>query len=113
MNHQRFDTLARTLSGAPSRRYAIGGMLIAVTTALTRPGGSLAAKKVGKKCDKSKDCVDGAKCKKDKCTCKSRFTQCTKKCYDLDKDEKHCGQCGNTCNDNETCISGVCIDPLR
>jgi hypothetical protein len=113
MNGHLFDMLARALTGAQPRRHVVGGLMIAGVTALLLPERSLAAKKVGKKCDKSKDCVDGAKCKKDKCTCKSRFTKCNKKCYDLDKDDKHCGQCGNTCNDNETCTSGVCIDPLK
>lgn len=114
MNEQQFDDLARTLSAAQSRRRVIGGVMIAFTTALSLAEPSLGnGKKVGKTCDKNKDCIDGARCKKDKCRCKNRFTKCNKKCYDLDKDEKHCGTCGNRCVDPELCTSGVCIHPDR
>ncbi len=98
MNGQRFDALARALSGTQPRRQGVGGLMFAGATALLLPVGSLAGngKKVGKKCDKNKDCFDGAKCKKDKCKCKSGLTECGGKCYDLDNDEKHCGGCNNS-----------------
>ena len=115
MNRQRFDALARALSGTQPRRQVVGGLMFAGATALLLPKRALAGngKKVGKKCDKNKDCIDGAKCKKDECKCKNRFTKCNKKCYDLDKDEKHCGACNTRCTEHELCLSGVCINPNR
>ncbi len=91
------------------RRFGIAAATSLVATMLaSRP--ALACKKVGRKCDKNTDCCDGATCKKGKCSCKNRFTKCNKKCYDLDKDETHCGNCNTTCDPSETCCSGDCVD---
>lgn len=32
----------------------------------------------------------------------------TKVCVDLSNDREHCGECGHTCGDNESCRDGVC-----
>ena len=73
MNGQRFDALAQALSGTQARRQVVGGLMIAGATELLLPERSLAgtSKKVGKKCDKNKDCCNGAKCKMGNCKCKS------------------------------------------
>ena len=76
------------------------------------PGGDRAAeagcKKVGKKCDKNKDCCDGARCKGKKCTCKSGLDECGGKCFDLDRDDQHCGACSTACVSPDACCDGVC-----
>ena len=64
-----------------------------------------------KKCDKSKDCCNGATCKKKKCACKSSRTECDSACVDLDTDSLHCGACNNSCIGRATCQSGSCIAP--
>src|SRR5215203_2630164 len=65
MDGLRFDSVTRAF--ATSRRSSIQTFLGAATGALItfRRGEEAAAgcKKVGKKCDKNKDCCDGAKCK--------------------------------------------------
>ena len=115
MDPRSFDAFARQLTTGLPRRRTLALLAGAVASLFARGADTVEAgcKKVGKKCDKNKDCCDGAKCKKDTCKCKSGKTECGGKCYDLGKDEKHCGSCGNGCIGNELCTSGVCIDPAR
>lgn len=97
------EVFPRLLTIARQRRSVIG--LLAVGAALVHPQLALACKKVGKTCDKDGDCCDGAKCKNKTCRCKSGYTKCDKRCYDLDNDEQHCGTCGNACKTGETCCT--------
>jgi hypothetical protein len=111
VDEQRFDNLARQLRHGMPRRPLIAAMAMTVLATLQRPQSALACKKVGRKCDKNKDCCDGARCKggkKGKCRCKSGFTKCNKKRFDLDKDEKHCGSCNTVCAPGATCQDGIC-----
>ena len=110
MDANRLDTIATLLaSGAPRRRLlsacavALGGAVL--------PGVALACKKVGKKCDKSKDCCDGATCKSGKCKCKGGLTECDGACVDLDSDNQHCGACNNSCTGRATCKNGTLHRP--
>ncbi len=117
MDGLRFDSVTRAF--ATSRRSTIRTFLGAAMGALiTFRGGEEAAagcKKVGKKCDKNKDCCDGAKCKggkKGKCRCKSGRDDCDGdgKCESLDEDNANCGVCGNACAVGEACCDATCID---
>lgn len=117
MDGLRFDSVTRAF--ATSRRSTIRTFLGAAMGALiTFRGGEEAAagcKKVGKKCDKNKDCCDGAKCKggkKGKCRCKSGRSDCDGdgKCESLDEDNANCGVCGNACAVGEACCDATCID---
>jgi hypothetical protein len=116
MDEQSFDAITRGLTVDVPRRRTIAMLAGAVSSLLARgaPPVAAACKKVGKKCDKNKDCCDGAKCegekrdKKGKCKCKNRFTKCNKHCYDLDKDDQNCGVCGNACVPPEECCDGEC-----
>jgi hypothetical protein len=113
MNERRFDTIARGLAGPLPRRPLIGVLAGALTAAWVLPEQALACKKVGRKCDKNKDCCDGARCKggkNGKCRCKGGFTKCGKQCYNLDKDEQHCGACDNACAEGDSCIDGSCAE---
>jgi DNA-binding beta-propeller fold protein YncE len=109
----QLDIFARQLARTLPRRPAIGVLTGLLSIGLTRPQPALACKKVGKKCDKNKDCCDGARCKggkNSKCKCKNGFTKCDKKCYDLDKDEKRCGSCNTACAPGATCQNGACVE---
>lgn len=115
MDAESFDAFTRRLTtGLPRRRTIalLAGLVSSLLYCVARTV-EAGCKKVGKKCDKHNDCCDGARCKKDTCECKNGRTECGGKCYDLDKDEKHCGRCGNGCIGPELCTSGVCIDPAR
>ena len=112
MQHHWFDDFTQSFHSRWPRRTALGlAAGIATTTLLAqRHAARAGCKKVGKKCDKNKDCCDGARCGGGKCKCKSGYNKCNKKCYDLDKDEQHCGDCATACGAEETCCSGTCAD---
>ena len=121
MVDDKFDAWVRGLSASPSRRSLLqlvtGTALGALPAALfDRKSAHAGCKKVGKKCDKNKDCCDGARCegdkkdKKGKCRCKAGLKDCPGEnaCKNLDADENHCGSCGNQCAAGEVCCSGAC-----
>lgn len=96
MDAERFDRLARSMADVRSRRGLIGG---GIGAALLGSQPALACKKVGRTCDKNKDCCDGATCKggkKEKCRCKSGFITCSKACCPAGSQE---------------CVGGVCVTP--
>jgi len=112
MDQRPIDHFARLLAGGVDRRRLIGS-LAALLAGLSRPPAALAAcKKVGRKCDKNQDCCDHADCKGGKCKCRKGYKECQGRCYDLDKDEKHCGTCTTKCAVGETCRDGRC-DPAQ
>jgi hypothetical protein len=114
MAEHRIEAITRHLATELGRRrFGVGAATSLVATMLvSRP--ALACKKVGRKCDKNKDCCDHAKCKGDKkdkkgkCRCKSGYKECNKRCYDLDKDPQNCGSCGNACVPPDACCDGQC-----
>ncbi len=101
MDRQHFDALTRHLVSITARRSLLGAFAAALLGRLALPESALACKKVGKKCDKNKDCCDGARCKGDKkdkkgkCRCKSSFTTCNKTC----------------CSASDECFDGACVTP--
>ena len=109
MDARSFDNLARRLTTGLPRRAALALMASSLLVGGAAPVGA-GCKKVGKKGDKNKDCCDNARCGGKKCTCKGRYSECGGKCYDLTKDEKHCGSCNTACAAGETCIDGVCAE---
>ena len=38
------------------------------------------------------------------------LTSCETACVDVDVDPNHCGTCGNTCAEGQSCSSGSCVD---
>lgn len=112
MQHHWFDDFTRNFQSRFPRRRALGlSVGIAAMSLLGQSHQAKAGcKKVGKKCDKNKDCCDHAKCKGKECKCKSGFDECGKKCYDLDKDENHCGACDVACGAGEVCCDGECAN---
>lgn len=100
MAGERVDRLARSIAAVRSRRGLIGGAIGMAALLGTRP--ALACKRVGRKCDKNKECCAGARCKGDsrdkkgRCRCKSGFTICNTAC----------------CPATQECIAGVCVTPL-
>jgi hypothetical protein len=112
MSERQIDALARMLADGLPRRRLLGGLAAGLTLSLVgRPRQAVLAgcAKVGKRCDKDKDCCEGADCKSGECKCKQGRDECNGKCYDLDKDEKHCGSCDTTCAAGEKCRDGICI----
>ncbi|MBA2518588.1 MAG: hypothetical protein H0V24_02895 [Chloroflexia bacterium] len=112
MDGERIDGLARLLAVGLPRRRLVAGLIAGMLTpaALRPPTVAAACKKVGKSCDKNKDCCDHAECPASKCRCKEGFKNCDGKCFNLDNDEKHCGRCDFVCRTNENCCDGDCVD---
>jgi hypothetical protein len=110
MDANRFDTLARALAASrrTSRKTLLGTGLGLLLVGHHRDAAA-GCKKVGKKCDKNKDCCDGATCKGKKCKCKSGREECSGKCFNLDTDAGHCGGC-TACAEGQSCCSGECAD---
>jgi hypothetical protein len=112
MNAPSFDALTRRFTTDLPRRGALALMTGAVSSLVL--GGVLpvaaGCKKAGKKCDKNKDCCNNARCRGKKCKCKSRFTECGGKCFDLDTSKSHCGSCNTACASGESCVAGVCAE---
>ena len=105
MTARLIDLLARQ---AARRRVALGtgGALLG----LVGEGRAAACGKVGKKCDKNKDCCHGATCKGKHCACKGTLAACDGRCVDIDSDDAHCGGCGNACGAGRACCAGGCVD---
>jgi hypothetical protein len=115
MDDERFDRLTRRLGYAIPRRPLIAAITGALFSTLKTPEPALACKHVGRKCDKNKDCCDGATCrggKNSKCQCKSGFDKCGNDCVNFDNNEDHCGGCDTVCAQSESCCDGVCNDFL-
>jgi hypothetical protein len=111
MTESRIDWLARRCAAGLDRRQLAAGVLTVFAGGVALPGSARAGcKKVGKKCDKNQDCCDHAECKGRECTCKNGFEECDGKCFDLDREEKHCGACDSPCAAEESCCDGTCVD---
>ncbi len=111
MDAQGFDAFTRQLTSGLPRRKAItflaaAGLFIFPGRA---PSAEAGCKKVGKKCEKNKDCCDKSTCKGKKCKCKSGLEECGGKCKNLENDGSHCGACNNVCPAiAELCVAGGC-----
>src|ERR671933_415722 len=91
-----FDELAKGLaSGEVSRRKALrlmGAALLGGTLA-SIPGAAWAAR--------TPPTSKGG--------CPQGKTLCRGKCYDLQRDQNNCGQCGNVCAEDQVCQGGTCL----
>ena len=112
MDSRSFDAFTRRLATRLPRRGALALLAGGAAPLLVNapPPARAGCKKVDKKCDKNKDCCDDARCQGKKCKCKSGFTECGGKCFDLDKTENHCGSCNTNCSAGESCVAGACVE---
>jgi hypothetical protein len=115
MDESDFDTLTRYLSPFIPRRRTLPILAGALATPLLADphAASAGCKKVGRKCDKNKDCCSGSKCKggkHGKCQCKSGREDCDGdgQCENLNTDASNCGACGVVCVSPDACCDGVC-----
>jgi hypothetical protein len=116
------DELAKGLAtGTLSRGKAIrwmGGALLGAALASV-PGVAWAndCRRLGRQCRRdsqccSKNCVRRGDDKV--CACPEGKTPCKDRCVNLDRNENHCGECFNRCDEGEECVrggcQGVCLD---
>ncbi|MFN8593885.1 MAG: hypothetical protein U0031_20685 [Thermomicrobiales bacterium] len=91
MDGERFDQVARLVSGTISRRRltrAFGAAGLLTTPMLYGSQPSVAGKR--------KKCKGGKK-------------RCGGKCVDLQTNPKHCGRCNTVCADGKICAGGFCL----
>ncbi len=106
-------------TGKCACRPGLKSCTVAGTTAptcLNTAGSPFACGDCGKTCLGTEICIGGA-CKAAATACPTGQSKCTfggtggttlAGCYDLNKDDTHCGTCGTTCNNDEICVAGRC-----
>ena len=116
MDDFRFDTLARSLGTAGSRRRALGGLLTGVFGALgwQQPEGAtahdLAATCKKKSGDKKKKCLKKAKKHNaEHAATGTTGTGCTRNCTGKSCGDDGCGGSCGSCSACKQCSSGACI----
>jgi hypothetical protein len=78
------------------------------------PGVALAnddCRSLGRECRRDSQCCSGNCVRRgdDKvCACPEGRTRCNDRCVNLQRNERHCGRCGNRCAEGEQCVDGVC-----
>lgn len=113
MENKHFDALVRSLAKDVPRRRIIGAIAAGSAMSLLgrlRTEAAADCKKVGRKCQRSRDCCDGARCVDGECVCKDGRDECNRLCVKLASDERHCGACGIACDFLQTCCSGQCVN---
>jgi hypothetical protein len=110
------DELAKGLAtGTLSRGKAIrwmGGALLGAALSSV-PGVAWAddCRRLGRECRRDSQCCSRNCVRRgdDKvCGCPEGKTRCNDRCVNLDRNENHCGECFNRCDDGEQCVRGEC-----
>jgi hypothetical protein len=110
------DELAKGLaSGTLSRGKAIrwmGGALLGAALASV-PGMAWAddCRRLGRECRRDSQCCSRNCIRRgdDKvCGCPEGQSRCNDRCVNLQRNENHCGECFNRCDDGEQCVRGEC-----
>lgn len=111
---EQFDWFARMWVHVTSRRHAlsfpVGIGLAAVLSRVAGVEGMGACRKVGARCERSRNCCAGSRCKRGKCRCKPGWEDCGSDglCDNLQSSSVDCGSCGHTCPSGMACQSGRC-----
>jgi hypothetical protein len=118
MDSKLFEYITSSLSTSKSRRLVFTVLATGILGGLPQlpwtPQGAAACKKVGKPCEKNRDCCGGEVCRNGKCKCngKKGFKDCDGdgSCESLLGDRANCGECGVACDAGEICADGICED---
>jgi hypothetical protein len=110
------DELARGLAtGTLSRGKAIrwmGGAILGAALA-SIPGVAWAddCRRLGRECRRDSQCCSRNCIRRgdDKvCGCPEGKSRCNDRCVNLDRNENHCGECFNRCDEGVECVEGMC-----
>lgn len=120
MDDDRFDSLARLIGSAASRRRVARAMLaVAVAGVAGFPGflrprdAAAACRQVGRTCERGDRCCGGARCRAKRCRCPRGEVECGRRCINPLTDGANCGRCGASCASGQ-CLHGTCTcDPFN
>jgi Stigma-specific protein, Stig1 len=111
------DELAKELAtGTLSRGKAIrwmGGALLGAALASV-PGVAWAndCRRLGRECRRDSQCCSNNCVRRGDdnkvCACPEGKSRCNDRCVNLDRNENHCGECFNRCEEGVECVDGVC-----
>jgi hypothetical protein len=111
------DEIAKGLAtGNLSRGKALrwmGGALLGAALA-SFPGVAWAdddCRRLGRECRRDSQCCSRNCVRRgdDKvCGCPEGKRRCADRCVNLQRNERHCGRCGNRCEEETTCVNGAC-----
>jgi hypothetical protein len=111
-----FDELAKGLATGTVTRSKVlrwmGSALVGAALASV-PGVVWAndCRRLGRECRRDSQCCSRNCVRRgdDKvCGCPEGKTRCNDRCVNLKRNERHCGECFNRCEDGEECVGGVC-----
>src|SRR5919112_2245793 len=91
----------------------MGGALLGAALA-SFPGVAWAnddCRRLGRECRRDSQCCSGNCVRRgdDKvCRCPEGKTRCNDRCVNLDRNEHHCGECFNRCDEGQECVDRVC-----
>lgn len=111
MDANRFDRFTRILAEVLSRRGILGGLAASAGGLAALSGAGFETGLDAEAGKKSKRRRRRKKRKKKKCNKKPNKDWCGGKCRNITKNEKHCGECNNACEPDETCEDGTCVPP--
>lgn len=111
MTNQRFGRWTRLWAADHSRRRflrLLGGALAALLTLVGGEEVEAACARVGQRCERSRHCCPGARCRHGTCRCKAGFShcggggcidvqRCGNTCASIAEDRNNCGRCGHRC----------------
>jgi Stigma-specific protein, Stig1 len=115
--NRSFDELAKglatgTLSRGKAIRWMCGALLGAALASL--PGVAWAnddCRRLGRECRRDSQCCSGNCVRRGDdrvCACPEGRTRCNDRCVNLQRNENHCGECFNRCEEGQGCEEGVC-----
>jgi len=114
---QSFDDLAKGLAtGTLSRGKALrwmGGALLGAALASV-PGVAWAndCRRLGRACRRDSQCCSRNCIRRGDhkvCGCPQGQTRCNDRCVNLERNENHCGECFNRCDEGQECVGGRCL----
>jgi hypothetical protein len=91
----------------------VGSALLGAALA-SLPGVALAnddCRRLGRECRRDSQCCSGNCVRRgdDKvCACPEGKSRCNDRCVNLQRNERHCGECFNRCAEGQECVDGVC-----
>jgi Stigma-specific protein, Stig1 len=100
-----------TLSRGKAIRWMGGALLGAALASFPGVGWANDCRRLGRECRRDSQCCSRNCVRRgdDKvCACPEGKSRCGDRCVNLKRNENHCGECFNRCDEGVECVEGVC-----